>query len=198
MSEPKGGPTAYPNLENAIGTSVPVVTTVLAAIGTATYVVPLQDDTASNAPKIDPLQLSYPQLAVILGIFATGCFVVATLAAIHAHASAFDALPPNRQTEMLASTTAEDEQLLVKDYYRAETRRRYEQARTIWIVGLGLLALTTGALAHKLVEAMVPISALAGIVVGIVTLRDENGWISKLSGVTLLVASLAFGATFLL
>jgi len=57
--------------------------------------------------------------------------VVATLAAIHAHATAFDSLPPHRQTEMLTSTTAEDEQLMVKDYYRTETRRRYEQARAI-------------------------------------------------------------------
>jgi hypothetical protein len=124
--------------------------------------------------------------------------VVATLAAIHAHATAFDSLPPHRQTEMLTSTTAEDEQLMVKDYYRTETRRRYEQARAIWIFGLGLLALATGALAHELVEAMVPISALAGVVVGIVTLKDDNGWISKLGGVILLVTSLAFGATFFL
>jgi len=45
---------------------------------------------------------------------------------------------------------------------------------------------------------MVPISALAGVVVGIVTLKDDNGWISKLGGVILLVTSLAFGATFFL
>lgn len=63
------------------------------------------------------------------------------------------------------------------------------------MVGLGLLALTTGALAHRLLEAMVPVAALAGLAVGVATLRDDLGWIGRLCGLVVLVASLAFGAT---
>jgi hypothetical protein len=188
---------AYPNLGAAVGTSVPVVTTVLAAISAATFLVPLQNWSRDASPQVGLLPWSSAKLTIVLGVLATASFVLSTLAAVDAHATSLDLLPTDRRAELLTGVEPDHKEVL-EAHYRTQTRRRYELARTLWMIGLGLLALTIGALAYRLVAAMMPAAGVAGAWVGVSTIRGSSGWVGNLVGGVLLVASLTLAVAALL
>src|SRR5216684_7300040 len=124
----------YQNLPAAIGSTLPVVTSLLAAVSTALLAVPL---TAQNPGKClrfanwtsDRGGLAFGSLAVML-------FIAATLALVYSH-SQFD-----------------DSAKL-----KTEGLKAYEFARFFWINGVSALALTLGCLAFDKIWWELPVLA---------------------------------------
>jgi hypothetical protein len=183
------------NVTGTLSTSLPVVTALLAQLSTATFLVPLASSNAQDAEPLGLVPLSPDALAVILGIGATGCFVLATVTAIHALAQSFDALPQDRQHALfsrLRIAEAEHSELRddIRDQYQQESLRWYGVTQLSWQVGLALFALSIGTLAHRLVSAMYAPAALLSAVIGWKLARTRQR-ANNLVGVVILSLSVA-------
>lgn len=180
----------YPNLGATFGTSVPLVTALSATVSTALLVVPITGTGVSNR-KLGQLPWTTQQIAITTGLLATIAFLVATVAAIYAHASAIDQVPAERESRLFPADTTEAIKAQAKADWQGQSNAAYRVTRLVWLLGIGLLLVTLGALAHQQVPIALPVTGiLGGLAIFLGMDKDMPVWIVK-------VPSLAFGAAVL-
>lgn len=181
----------FPNRRRTLGSTIPVVTTLLAGIAAAGTFLALQADHPMQvALDIGPFSGDSMQAAVLFGTVASGAFVIATLLAVHAEATDFDALNSEAQEQFLQDYGLKDRAEELRKQYRATHETIYERVRLLWFVGVGSLVLTMSALSVGTVRWLGVLTALLGIMIGLlIALREGNGPLYFAAGMLILITS---------
>lgn len=159
----------YPNLDAAVGTSVPVVTTLLGAISTASFLAPLDADFNSADMIPGSVDWGSGDSALTLGVLAAAAFIMSTLSMVYSHAKNFDLLSPERQRDLLqeAGVVALEDQETHKRDFRESARSWYEWGQFYWLTGVALLSLTVGSLAYDYVRGLASALAVSALAVSL-------------------------------
>jgi hypothetical protein len=140
----------YPNLSQAIGSTLPIVTSLLAATSTALLVVPLTSTAPGKCLRF--ANWSSDKGGVVFGSLAVGLFVAATLALVYTQVqldSAASVLPDSSKTA-------------------------YEFARFFWINGVSALALTLGCIAFDKLPWELPVMATISFAVSFANVLSKD------------------------
>ena len=144
----------YPNLDETLGTTVPLITALLASGSIALAVVPITVDVTSS---VEWFGLSVGVGSLVLSSTATGLLVFATLMAVYAHASSIDSVPADRQLSLKGDIEADAWSTLV-DTWQDRSVSFYNGARVFWLAGLTCFLLSLGLLVASKALAVLPIS----------------------------------------
>jgi hypothetical protein len=129
----------YPNAAQAIGSSMPVVTSLLAAVGTAMMVVPLATQSAGKCVRFASWDSN--KWVVAFGSLAVTLFISATLALVYCHS--------------LIGSSGE---------LSGGSKSAYKLAQFFWINGISALALTLGCLTFNEIRWELPVSAVISLI----------------------------------
>jgi hypothetical protein len=164
-----GGLPRYPNTQGTFGTSLAVVTALMASISTAVVVV-FAADQATRA-RLGFLPLTPDQAGTITGSIAVLLFVAATLACVYAQAANRHEVPGAVLSELFYGRIDQNERLEEWDK-RGEVA--YRRARISWINGVSLFLLTLGTLAYSKVRLELVIAAAIAVVASLLNVQDEE------------------------
>lgn len=166
---PSSGLPYYPNYRATFGTSLAVVLSLMASISTAMVVV-LATDTSPET-KLSFLGWTPGQIGTAAGSGAVVLFVAATLAAVYAQAADHRSMPAAARHALLVGRIDTDQQIAAWD---KRVGTAYKTARTCWTLGLSLLFVTLGTLAHQKLAAALPVLAALALIVALLNLADED------------------------
>jgi hypothetical protein len=159
----------YPNYRATFGTSLAVVLSLMASISTAMVVVLAMD--TSTQRSLGFLRITPDQVGTITGSAAVVLFVVATLAAVYAQAADHSSMPAAAVDKLFVGRTDKDERI---PEWEGRVQTAYKTARTCWTLGVSLLFVTLGALAHQKVDAALPVLAAVALIVPLLNLADAD------------------------
>ncbi|HEX3784257.1 MAG TPA: hypothetical protein VHX38_31755 [Pseudonocardiaceae bacterium] len=157
----------FPNLRGTFGTSLPVVTALMAAISTALFVVPVVDTT--KQATLGYLPWTPDQISVVSGSLATVLFIAATLASLFAHAKAIDQVPPDVLVKMLPGDGERHKETL-----RNDGDRYYRYSRFFWVNGTSTFVLTIGAVAYVRVPPELLAAAILAVLIALFNISDKE------------------------
>jgi hypothetical protein len=159
----------YPNTQGTFGTSLAVVTALLASISTAVVVV-LSADQATQA-RLGFLPVTPDQAGTITGSMAVLLFVAATLACVYAQAANRHQVPQAVIDALFLGRIDKNERLAEWDETGAAA---YRSARICWINGISLFLLTLGTLAYSKVRAELVVAAAIAMVASLLDVPDAD------------------------
>lgn len=159
----------YPNTQGTFGTSLAVVTALMASISTAVVVVFAADQTTQA--RLGFLPLTPDQTGTITGSMAVLLFVAATLACVYAQAANRHEVPQNVLSDLLHGRIDQNERL--KEWDKTGTAA-YRRARICWINGVSLFLLTLGILAYSKVRLELVIAAAIAVVASLLNFPDAE------------------------
>jgi hypothetical protein len=166
---PGNGLPYYPNYRATFGTSLAVVTSLMASLSIAMVVV-LSADTAIQA-TLGFLGYTPDQIGTATGSVAVVLFVAATLGAVNAQGADYSGFSEDDLAEMFKDRTDQAER--TKDWDR-RGESAYKTARVCWIFGVSLLFVTLGTLAYGKLPAALPVLGVIAMIVALLNLADGD------------------------
>jgi hypothetical protein len=166
---PSKGLPRYPNYRGTFGTSLAVVTALMASITTAMVVVMAADQTAQS--PLGFLSWTPDQVGVVVGSAGTVLFVAASLACVYAQAANPDEVPGEVRERWSAGRVDWDEQVT---RWHKSGEASYRWARVFWINGISLFLLTLGTLAYGMVRPELAVAGLAAGLVAMLNIADRE------------------------
>jgi hypothetical protein len=166
---PGNGLPEYPNYRATFGTSLAIVTSLMASISTAMVVV-LSVDTTTQA-GLSFLKFTPDQIGATAGTLAIVLFVAATLGAVYAQAANYDDLPVHVIERLFTGRIDKKERTSEWDG-RADSA--YMVTRACWIYGVSLMLITLGTLVYGKVPAALPVLAVIAIIAAALNLFDSD------------------------
>ena len=163
------GTPRYPNTKGTFGTSLAVVTALMASISTAVVVV-FSADQAAQA-RLGFLPLTPDQVGTITGSLAILFFVAATLACVYAQASNRYEVPQAVMDRWLSGRTDKDD---LTDLWDHTGNAAYRFARIVWIPGVSLFLLTLGTLAYGKVRLELVVAGVIAMVASLLNFTDPE------------------------
>ncbi|MEU2263907.1 hypothetical protein ABZ557_27365 [Streptomyces sp. NPDC019645] len=166
----------YPNIPSAMGSSFPVVTSLLAAISTSLVAVPLETETPGK--HLHFAAWTSDKAAIVFGSAAVILFVCTTLEVVIAHAQTVEGM--STEAKMRAAGDVTDRELSAREeVWNRKAGKAYKWARFFWILGLCSLALTLGCVTVDRIWWLLPVMALlSSLIAAIDGMKDEElgGW----------------------
>lgn len=159
----------YPNFKATFGTSLAVVTSLLASVSTAVVVV-LAADTAAQR-GLGFLGWTSDQIGTATGSAAAFLFVAATLSAVYAQAANYEDLPQAVIDEWFADRT--DMAARIADW-KGRRQRAYTCTRVCWILGVSMLLVTLGVLVYSKLPGELPLAGVAATAVALLNILDPD------------------------
>ncbi len=178
----------------AAAASVPVVTTLLAQLSTATFLVPLAITDSSHASILGRFHWNSLSLSVVSGVVATGSFIAASLILLEAQSNNFRALGRDQQLAVLKGWQADPEKLDSEiewwaEQYDQRVRRLYDLAQAIWLAGLASFAVSVGSLTHPALPGLFYLLGATAIGIGSATFAASTYWLARsIGGLTVVLA----------
>jgi hypothetical protein len=166
---PDSGLPHYPNYRATFGTSLAVVTSLMASISTAIVVVLSVDNAAETG--LGFLSWTPDQIGTATGSAAVSLFVAATLGAVYAQAANHEDLPRRVIYGLFKDRTDQAER--IKDWDRRGDTA-YKCTRIFWITGVSLLLVTLGILAYGKLPGELPLMGIVAIAVVVLNLLDPD------------------------
>lgn len=166
---PDSGLPYYPNYRATFGTSLAVVTSLMASVSIAIVVV-LSGNSAAET-GLGFLAWTPDQIGTATGSAAVSLFVAATLSAVSAQAANHEELP-RRVIYRLFKDRVDKAARITEWNNRCEIA--YKCGRVFSISGISLLLVTLGILAYSKVPGELPIMGVVAIGVGILNLLDRG------------------------
>jgi hypothetical protein len=166
---PDAGLPHYPNYRATFGTSLAVVTSLMASISTAIVVVLSVDSVTETG--LGFLTWTPDQIGTATGSAAVSLFVAATLGAVYAQAANHEELPGSVIQSLFQDRT--DEAARIQDWDR-RGNTAYKCARVFWITGVSLLLVTLGLLAYRQLPGELPVMGIVAIAVVALNLLDPD------------------------
>ena len=178
--------TRYPNLDGTLGSTVPLITSLLTSASLALAIVPLT--TTVNGGDVTWFGRPADVASLVFSSAATGILLAATLMSVFAHASSVGSAssehvailkaaaadqvletdPTERQRKVDANWGA------LEAMWRRRTLGFYEAARTCWLVGFACFLLGLGLLGSTRAVALLPACAVLAILATLPLL--SAGW----------------------
>jgi hypothetical protein len=180
--------------------NIPVVTSLLAQLSTATVLVPLAmqgADTKIKAAHIGRIPWSLLDQSVVAGVLATIFFITATVLALQAHSRNFDVLSRDQQNRWLQIWEADVEKEKLEktrnsliSHYNELRAPIFESTQVAWHLGLCAFLISLGSLSYHVTPVAYPLTLGFSVLVAIAALRREAKTL-RLTGVIAL-AVIAF------
>ncbi|HEY7142771.1 MAG TPA: hypothetical protein VH637_00860 [Streptosporangiaceae bacterium] len=161
----------YPNYRATFGTSLAVVTSLMASLSTAIVVVLAVDTTAQAG--LGFLRFTPDQVGTTAGTAAIVLFVAASMGAVYAQAANSDESPARVIYRMLLNRSADDKAKL-KERWEGHTDRAYKVTRACWVYGLSAMLVTLGTLVYGKVPAALPVLAVIAMIATGLNLLDSE------------------------
>jgi hypothetical protein len=159
----------YPNYRGTFGTSLAVVTALMASISTAMVVV-LSADQATQA-RLGFLPLTPDQAGTMAGSLATLLFVAATLASVYAQAANRHEVPQAVMDAWLAGRVDTDARTAEWD---KTGEAAYRLARISWINGVSLFLLTLGTLSYGKARPELVVAGAIAVAAPVLNVTDAE------------------------
>jgi len=159
----------YPNIQGTFGTSLAVVTALMASVSTAVVVI-LAADQATQA-RLGFLPLTPDQAGTITGSVAVFLFVAATLACVYAQAANRHEVPQDVMSAWFRDRVDQNERTAEWD---EAGEAAYRWARICWINGVSLFLLTLGTLTYDKVRLELVAAGAIAIAASLLNVTDAE------------------------
>jgi hypothetical protein len=168
---PGKGLPRYPNYRATFGTSLAVVTSLMASINTALVVVLSVDNTTQAG--LGFLTFTPDQVGTTAGTLAIVLFVAATVGAVYAQAANYEELPADIRHELFLQRTDKDKKKWTSKW-EGMVDSAYMFTRACWVYGVSIMLITLGTLVYGKVPAALPVLAVIAIIAAALNLLDPD------------------------
>lgn len=152
-----------------MGTSLAIVTSLMASINTAIVVVLSTDKTTQAG--LGFLTFTPDQVGTTTGTLAILLFVAATVGAVYAQAANYDELPADIRDKLFLHRTDKDKWT---NEWEGKVDSAYKFTGACWVYGVSMMLITLGTLAYGKVPAALPVLAVIAIIAAVLNLFDPD------------------------